>query len=75
MDLHHLVKMANEIGAFFETAGDHDEAVKAIATHLRNFWEPRMRHEIIAYAHEGGRDLHKSVREAVLSLETPRKVG
>jgi formate dehydrogenase subunit delta len=73
MDLHHLVKMANEIGAFFEAGGDRDEAVKSIATHLRNFWEPRMRNEIIAHAHKGGGDLHKIVREAVLSLETPHK--
>ena len=75
MDLHHLVKMANEIGAFFEAGGDRDEAVKSIATHLRNFWEPRMRNEIIAHAHKGGADLHKIVREAVLSLEAPHKTS
>ena len=51
MDIHHLVKMANEIGTFFESAADRKEAVTSIATHLRNFWEPRMRKQILSLIH------------------------
>jgi formate dehydrogenase subunit delta len=70
MDIHHLVKMANDIGAFYETFPDRTEAGNSIATHLKNFWEPRMRRQIIDYANQGGDGLKEIVREAVLSLQT-----
>jgi formate dehydrogenase subunit delta len=69
MEIHRLVKMANEIGAFFESAADHKEAVASIATHLRNFWEPRMRKQIIEYARQGDGELHPIVKEAILALD------
>ena len=71
MDVHHLVKMANEIGEFFAQSPDREEAIVSIAAHLRNFWEPRMRRELIAYAQASGSDLKELVRAAVLRLETP----
>ena len=45
-----LVYMANQIGKFF-AAQDRDDdsaAVEGIATHLKKFWDPRMRKEIVA---------------------------
>jgi formate dehydrogenase subunit delta len=44
-----LVYMANQIGKFFaaQDRGDEAAAVDGIATHLRKFWDPRMRQEII----------------------------
>jgi formate dehydrogenase subunit delta len=74
MDIHHLVKMANDIGAFYEAMPDRSEAISSIATHLKNFWEPRMRREIIEYAKQGADSLKDIVRQAVLSLE-PGKAG
>ena len=43
--MHHgnLIRMANQIGHFFESMPDHDAALRGIAKHLRNFWDPRMR--------------------------------
>jgi formate dehydrogenase subunit delta len=73
MDIHRLVKMANEIGTFFEGAADHKEAVASIAAHLRNFWEPRMRAQIIEYARDGDGELRDLVKEAVLTLEGIRE--
>jgi formate dehydrogenase subunit delta len=70
VELHHLIKMANEIGGFFSQM-PREEAISSIATHLKNFWEPRMRREIIDYARRDGADLHELVRAAVLSLATP----
>ena len=70
MDIHRLVKMANEIGAFFETAEDRNEAIASIAAHLRNFWDPRMRTQLIEYARRGDADLKALVKLAVLSLES-----
>ena len=37
-----LVKMANQIAAYFE-AYPEDEAVEGVAEHIRQFWDPRMR--------------------------------
>jgi formate dehydrogenase subunit delta len=71
MDIHHLVKMANDIGAFYEALPDRNEAINSIASHLKSFWEPRMRREIIAHAQRGAEQdpkLKELVREAVLTL-------
>jgi formate dehydrogenase subunit delta len=72
MDIHHLVKMANDIGAFYEALPDRNEAISSVAAHLKNFWEPRMRREIIDFAKRGVRSdpqLKEIVREAVLTLQ------
>jgi formate dehydrogenase subunit delta len=42
-----LATMANQIGAFFASMPDHDEALAGIADHLRRFWEPRMRRALL----------------------------
>ena len=70
MDIHHLVKMANQIGDFFAAYPDRDEVTKSIAVHLKNSWDPRMRRQIIQHVDQtGGADLKELVREAVLTLE------
>ncbi|AOK16050.1 formate dehydrogenase [Burkholderia cepacia] len=48
MDNGHLIDMANQIGAFFESMPDRDEALAGIADHIRRFWEPRMRRALLA---------------------------
>ncbi len=47
MDVNNLIKMANQIGTFFETMPDRQQAVQDIANHIRRFWEPRMRRAIL----------------------------
>lgn len=71
MDVEHLVKMANQIEQFFEADGDEDAAVAGIESHLRRFWEPRMRRAIIAHCATGGVGLGKLARRAVERLEPP----
>lgn len=56
--------MANQIGAFFKAQGE-TEAPAAIADHLKKFWEPRMRADIIAHLNAGGAGLDPLVRKAV----------
>lgn len=72
MDIHHLITMANQIADFFKTSNpDRSEAVSATAQHLRGFWDPRMRREIVAYlADKGGEGLNEIARDAVRTLET-----
>lgn len=54
MDGRKLVKMANEIAAFFAAEPDHALAVEGVANHLKRFWEPRMRRELLALLDAGG---------------------
>ena len=72
MDIAHLVKMANEIGAFFESEPDSAEGSRAVANHLRRYWEPRMRKAIVAHASAGGTGLSEIAKQAVLQLESPQ---
>jgi formate dehydrogenase subunit delta len=68
MNIERLVRMANDIGNFFKAEPDHATAVDGVAQHLKRFWDPRMRKEIVAYVDGGGADLMDLVREAVLKL-------
>jgi formate dehydrogenase subunit delta len=49
MDMENLVKMANQIGGFYESYPDQVEASNEIANHLKKFWEPRMRSQLLAH--------------------------
>ena len=66
-----LVMMANQIGRFFVPQRGVDPAA-AIATHLRKFWDPRMRTAIVAHLEKGGEGLDEPVRQAVLRLKEDR---
>jgi formate dehydrogenase subunit delta len=68
MDGKKLVKMANDIGKFFESEPDHAAGVEGVANHIARFWEPRMRRDL--YTHldaTGGDGLRPLVLEAVTS--------
>jgi formate dehydrogenase subunit delta len=49
MNIDLLIKMTNEIGEFFAGAAEPQQAAQDVANHLRRFWEPRMRAQIISY--------------------------
>ncbi|MGO4415058.1 formate dehydrogenase delta subunit [Cupriavidus sp. OV038] len=67
MHIDNLIKMANQIGGFFEAMPDRDEALADIASHLKRFWEPRMRRALLAHvdATDGGEGLIPIVQAAV----------
>ena len=66
MDIDNLVHMANRIGEFFQAFPDRDEASREITQHLRKFWEPRMRRELLAHLDRtGGAGLMPIVLDAV----------
>jgi formate dehydrogenase subunit delta len=62
-----LVYMANQIGKFFVAQGEAD-AVDGIATHIKKFWDPRMRSAIVAHVKGGGGGLEPHVLKAIESL-------
>jgi formate dehydrogenase subunit delta len=68
MDITNLTHMANRIGQFFESMPDQQEASKEIANHLRKFWEPRMRRELLTHLDStGGEGLLPVVKNAVIA--------
>lgn len=62
-----LVYMANQIGKFFASQGEN-EAVSGTADHIRKFWDPRMRANILDHAAKGGAGLDPVARKAVDQL-------
>jgi formate dehydrogenase subunit delta len=66
MDANKLVKMANDIAAFFASEPVHATAVDGVANHVKRFWEPRMRIAILAALDAGGaHGMHELVVEAL----------
>ncbi|MFA5487846.1 MAG: formate dehydrogenase subunit delta [Candidimonas sp.] len=51
-NVHTLIDMANRIGAFFESLPDREEGLRGVATHIRNFWDPRMRADLLGFLRE-----------------------
>ncbi|MGI9134596.1 MAG: formate dehydrogenase subunit delta [Rhodoferax sp.] len=48
-----LVRMGNQIANFFDSMPNREEAMLDLATHLRKFWEPRMRRDFLAMLDAG----------------------
>ena len=65
MDIDNLVRMANRIGEFYAGFPDAAEAQAGIAGHLKGFWAPRMRRQIVEHVERGGEGLSGLVREAI----------
>ena len=66
MNIDTLVQMANAIGQFFDSMPDRDEALDGVANHLRRYWEPRMREQLLAsVADAGPTALHPLVDEVL----------
>ena len=71
MNPERLAEMANDIANFFAAEPDHEAAVAGMLDHLRKFWEPRMRRQIVAYLHEhDGAGMSALARAGVAKLAT-----
>ena len=64
-----LVRMANQIAGFFDS--QPEPAAEAVARHINDFWEPRMRARLLAHIAAGGEGLHASVRSAAPLIRPP----
>jgi formate dehydrogenase subunit delta len=47
MNINNLVSMLNQMGDFFEAMPDRSQAKLDLITHVKKFWEPRMKNSII----------------------------
>jgi formate dehydrogenase subunit delta len=64
-----LVKMANDIGAFFRAEPEREDAIAGIANHIAKFWTKRMRAKLNAHLkHDGDAGLEDLPREALRRL-------
>lgn len=68
MNIGHLATMVNDISHYFASEPDHDAGVTGIADHLRKFWDPVMRAQIIEHLERGGEGLEPLAREGVERL-------
>lgn len=64
MDPQHLVEMVNEIAAFF-VGEDPGKGAENVANHLRRYWDPRMRRQILEHAGNGGEGLSQVAKAGV----------
>ncbi len=52
-----VLRMGNDIVRQFAHWTDRDAAAEEIATHIKKFWEPRMRHELMAHVRLGDTEM------------------
>jgi len=70
MNTDNLVHMVNRIGEFFEAMPDTAEAHAGIALHLRRYWDPRMRRQLMEHVESTqGAGLLPIVLEALRKAE------
>lgn len=67
--LQHLIKMINQIGANNLHYDNDDEAADMVAKHLKKFWAPSMRSQLLEYAAVDGDGLSGVSRLALRKLE------
>ncbi len=68
MDVRRLVAMANDIARYFASEPDREAGAEGVADHLRKFWTPRMREQLVVYLHSDGAELSELSREGVARL-------
>ena len=62
-----LVRMINQIADFFD-AYPEQEAVSGVTEHLRKFWDPAMRRELLEARESLSDRLHPVARRALAGL-------
>jgi formate dehydrogenase subunit delta len=65
-----ITRMANQIAQFMESK-PHEEGLAMLASHINDFWEPRMRIQLFALLDQGGAGLRPLVIEAASRIKRP----
>jgi len=68
MDVTKLVRMANQIAANFEGSSSEEQAVASVADHIRRFWSPLMRKQLIDHWRADQSDLSPRAAQAVAAV-------
>ncbi len=68
MQTEQLIKMANQIGDFYEPYPDENQVKQGIAGHLNKFWALQMRQQLAEHVkNTNGSGLHQKVAAAITS--------
>lgn len=65
-----IVRMANDIAKFMESK-PHAEGMTLLASHINDFWEPRMRRQLFQHIDAGGAELRPLVMDAKGLIRRP----
>jgi formate dehydrogenase subunit delta len=65
-----ITRMANDIAKFMESK-PHAEGVALLASHINDFWEPRMRRQLFVVIDAGGEGLRPLVMDAAGAIRRP----
>lgn len=70
MSVEKITRMANDIAKFMESK-PHAEGVALLASHINDFWDPRMRRQLFEILDAGGAGLRPLVRDAAAAIRRP----
>lgn len=65
-----IARMANDIAKFMESK-PHAEGMTLLASHINDYWEPRMRRQLFQLLDAGGEGLRPLVLEAAGAIRRP----
>ncbi|MGZ0703825.1 formate dehydrogenase subunit delta [Pseudomonas piscis] len=66
MSTANLVRMANQIAAYFANEPDQAQAMLSVRNHMQLFWTPAMRQELLTWHQQQQQsELHPLVRQAI----------
>ena len=67
MNVERMITMANDIANFFAAEPDRQVGIDGVTNHLRKYWEPRMRKQIIAHVRAHGPDGLSDLAQAAVA--------
>ena len=70
MSAEKITRMANQIAQFMESK-PHAEGVALLASHINDFWDPRMRRHLCQLRDAGGEGFRPLVRDAAGAIRRP----
>lgn len=70
MSVEKITRMANDIAKFMESK-PHEEGVSLLASHINDFWDPRMRRQLFEILDAGGAGLRPLVVDAGPAIRRP----
>lgn len=65
-----LIMMANQIASFFQSQPGTGQA-ESVASHINDFWEPRMRRQLADHVDKGGQGLAPLALDAMTHVRVP----
>lgn len=67
-ELNHLIKMINQISNNIAPGEDDNVAAPKVADHIKRFWAPHMKQQVIEYAQNDGAELQPTAMAAISLL-------